>query len=629
MVVVRHPVIKKFKSKYLTYLYSKANKIFSTKSKGSKFVLSTILSQKKYLSINISSGILLAFFEGISLSIIFLLLSVISSNSEDKFRWESVFFVGEFENLTNWLNNLSFINIFVGLILIAVTAQIIQSTLRYINLLSTSYIEARCLADITKKIHKQIFSFSFRCSQSYKVGDLSEYVNQCPETIRQQILGMNEIIVNLLTSLVYVYVLLKLSIWNLLIVSILFLISKRFLKELFSLINKISYEVTNIKVKISETIIESFQGIRFLHSSGLIKEVDNQLFKKTSYLEKSLRARGQKIQLIQPILSLLPIILISVVCIISIFTIERSSIIATLGTFAVTLQRLNYRIVGISTNAGALADNASRISRLDNIISPKDKEFRRVGGEKINFPIKQITFSKVNFNYSKENNFGLNDLNFNLNLGESTAIVGVSGSGKSSILDLLLGLYEPKIGRIIANGKDIKTLDLNSWQKQISIVSQDIFLFNTSILNNLKFGNPEITFNEIKKACEASGANDFIKELPMGYKTIIGERGFKLSGGQRQRIAISRALVSEKPVLVFDESTSALDSISENIFQNYIERIKQSKIILVVAHRLSTIKNSDNIIVLDNGSIVESGKHSKLIKNDYIYKKLWDIQSKD
>ena len=228
----------------------------------------------------------------------------------------------------------------------------------------------------------------------------------------------------------------------------------------------------------------------------------------------------------------MPILLISFVCIISIFLIDKDSLIATLGTFAVVLQRLNTRVVGIAQAAGTLTDNLSRISRLDNIISSKDKESRRVGGETINFTIKQIKFSHVNFNYSKEANFELKNLNFRLNLGETTALVGPSGAGKSSVLDLLLGLYEPKFGRIDVNGKDLQSYDLNSWQKNISIVSQDIFLFNTSILNNLKFGNPEISFNQIKEACKASGADNFIKKLPMGYETIIGERGFKLSGGR-------------------------------------------------------------------------------------------------
>nr|WP_257472107.1 ATP-binding cassette domain-containing protein [Prochlorococcus marinus] len=276
-----------------------------------------------------------------------------------------------------------------------------------------------------------------------------------------------------------------------------------------------------------------------------------------------------------------------------------------------------------------LADNVSNISRLDKIISSDNKVFRRTGGRKLFFPIKQISFSNVDFKFAKNDTFRLKNINFNINLGKVTALVGPSGSGKTSLLDLLIGLYEPNKGEILLNGEiNINKLNLDYWQQSISIVHQDIFLFNTSIINNLKFGHPNTTFNQIKKACQASGADEFIEKLPEGYETIIGERGLKLSGGQRQRISIARALVKPNPILVLDEATSALDSISEDIFQSFINKIKDEKLILVVAHRLSTIKNCDEIIVLNEGKIVGSGNHNELLKTNQIYNQLWAIQTK-
>ena len=352
---------------------------------------------------------------------------------------------------------------------------------------------------------------------------------------------INELILSIFIGIIYIYVLAKLSIWNLISVIILLLISKSFTGRLFSRLKTISFEVTNIKVKISETIIESFQGLRFFHSSGLIKDIDNQLSKETNSLEKSLKSRGKKLSLITPLLEALPILIISLVCLFAFLTIETNALVPTLAVFALALQRLNYKIITISQAVSLLVDNISNVSRLDKIISSKDKDFRRTGGRKLFFPIERISFSDVYFKYSKKDSFGLKNINFDLNLGKVTAIVGPSGSGKSSLVDLLIGLYEPNEGEIILNGRiNINKINLNSWQKNISIVHQDTFLFNNKIIDNLKFGYPNTTFNQIKKACQASGAYEFIEKLPKGYETIIGERGLKLSGGQRQRISIAR-----------------------------------------------------------------------------------------
>ena len=208
-----------------------------------------------------------------------------------------------------------------------------------------------------------------------------------------------------------------------------------------------------LKVKISETIIESFQGLRFFHSSGSIKDIDNQLSKETNLLEKSLRSRGKKLGLVTPSLEALPIIIISSVCLLAYLTIETNELVPTLAIFALALQRLNYKFMGISQAFSLLADNVSNIYRLDKIISSDNKEFRRTGGRKLFFPIKQISFSNVDFKFSKNDSFRLKNINFNLNLGKVTALVGPSGSGKTSLLDLLIGLYEPNEGEILLNGR--------------------------------------------------------------------------------------------------------------------------------------------------------------------------------
>jgi ABC-type multidrug transport system fused ATPase/permease subunit len=294
----------------------------------------------------------------------------------------------------------------------------------------------------------------------------------------------------------------------------------------------------------------------------------------------------------------------------------------------ISLQRLNSRFIGIARAISNLAEFTPRLNRTIYLLKTEKFKFRRTGGKDIKLNLKKIEFSRVNFQYSKTANFNLKNINFSLKSGETTAIVGLSGSGKSSILDLLIGLFEPNSGEIFIDGVNLKDLNLINWQKKVSIVNQDPFLLNDTIINNIKFGLENVTLTNIKNACIQSGAYEFIENLPNSYNTIIGERGFKLSGGQRQRISIARALLKNSSLLILDEATSALDSKNELLIKDNISKISQKKITLIVAHRLSTIKDADNILVLNNGEIVERGDHNSLLNQNQIYTKLWNIQSK-
>ena len=199
--------------------------------------------------------------------------------------------------------------------------------------------------------------------------------------------------------------------------------------------------------------------------------------------------------------------------------------------------------------------------------------------------------------------------------------------GKSSIADLLVGLYNPSNGRIFIDNIDLNTIDLNSWQQSLGVVSQDTFLFNASIADNLKYGLTDVSQDLILKAALDAQAHSFIQALPDGYNTIIGERGYRSSGGQRQRLSLARALLRRPDVLILDEATSALDTESEKLVQRAIKNIGSNCTLLVIAHRLSTIVDSNMILVLDQGQIIERGTHSQLIQQNGLYFRLWKQQS--
>ena len=208
--------------------------------------------------------------------------------------------------------------------------------------------------------------------------------------------------------------------------------------------------------------------------------------------------------------------------------------------------------------------------------------------------------------------------------GKTTALVGPSGSGKSSILNLIPRFYDPDTGSVKIDNQDIKELSIASVRSSIALVSQEPILFDMSIHDNILYGKPDSSDDEVIKAAKAAAADDFINELPDKYKTLVGEKGYSLSGGQKQRISIARAFLKDAPILLLDEATSSLDTESEHLVQKAISILMKDRTTLVIAHRLSTIINSDQIIVLDSGKVTETGTHEELLNKDGVYKKLYE-----
>jgi HlyB family type I secretion system ABC transporter len=255
------------------------------------------------------------------------------------------------------------------------------------------------------------------------------------------------------------------------------------------------------------------------------------------------------------------------------------------------------------------------IERICDVIeSPPEENLHNDNRQRIGKLRGQVVFDRVTFRYNPhtENNT-LENLSFEIKPGQTVALVGRSGSGKTTISKLLLGLYSPTTGKILIDGKELSNIALHSLRSQIGVVDQNTFLFSGSILDNISLGHASASLKEVKQAALLAGADEFIRKMPMGYETQIGEGGGMLSGGQRQRLAIARALLGNPRLLVFDEATSSLDTESERIIQKNLENICQGRSTLIIAHRLSTVRNADLILVLDQGILIESGNHRELM----------------
>ena len=238
----------------------------------------------------------------------------------------------------------------------------------------------------------------------------------------------------------------------------------------------------------------------------------------------------------------------------------------------------------------------------------------------------QLDFEKVTFRYSSGKHDAVKDFSLRIEPGKSYALVGASGAGKSTILSLILRLYDPTGGVVRIDGHDLRSITQESLRKHIGLVSQDTFLFHDTILKNIQFGRLDATEEEIYTAAKAANAHEFIVAQPKGYETLVGDKGCLLSGGQQQRLAIARALLKNAPVLLLDEATSALDSESEQQIQLALERLAKGRTVIAIAHRLSTILSADQIVVMERGRIKEIGTHAELLESSGYYRRLYDLQ---
>jgi subfamily B ATP-binding cassette protein MsbA len=237
----------------------------------------------------------------------------------------------------------------------------------------------------------------------------------------------------------------------------------------------------------------------------------------------------------------------------------------------------------------------------------------------------EIVFDHVGFSYGPHAP-ALRDVNLRVAPGQRVALVGSSGAGKSTVLSLILRFYDPQEGVVRLDGHDARSLQIDSLRSHIGIVTQDTFLFHDTIFNNIRFGRPDATKEEVEDAARQAYAHDFILAQPQGYESVVGDKGCLLSGGQQQRLAIARALLKNAPVLLLDEATSALDSESERMIQSALEKLSSGKTVVAIAHRLSTVLNADLIAVMSGGRVVATGTHAELLRSSDDYRTLYEMQ---
>lgn len=514
-------------------------------------------------------------------------------------------------------------DIFIKNVIFIAFIMLFSSAIKYVIKYYSGHLGISVIRDIRSRIAYRLQNLPTEYIESHHSGDMISRMNSDVGSIQGFVEG------NLSNFIYYPLVIIGTSLylsylnWKLLIVSLVLLPASMFASnKLGKAISKYSVQLQQAFAKFNSIIQDTTSGIYILKAYNM-SDIMYDKFKVITedILDKKLKTdrRCMAIAPISMVLGVIP----NMSCILygGYLTVKGQITPGELLTFTYLLGFLIGPVASIPNMIVAIKVTRESAKRVIELL--EEPEERQAGESfEIGESDKLVEFNEVSYSYD-ENHAVLNKFNLVLKKGKMTALVGSSGSGKSTVCKLLCGFYEQYQGEIKIYGNDLKQWSLKDARKQISLMSQDVFLFPCSIYENIAYGKIDCTRNEVIEAAKMAMADEFISKLPNGYDTIVGERGATLSGGQRQRITIARAMLKNAPILLLDEPTSALDTQSEAMVQAELEHFMKNKTILVIAHRLSTIKDADEILVMDQGNVVGRGTHEELIEENEIYRKLY------
>jgi ATP-binding cassette, subfamily B, bacterial MsbA len=560
---------------------------------------------------------LAASFEGVSIGFLLSFLQSLTTPDakpiETGIEWFDIFVLGIHTSATSRLYRIS------GLILLS---SWIRSAFNYLSEFYIKTSEIKLVDRLRLQTFEQLQSLSLSYFTKTKGGELINTITTETERVKQFFGGVAFFFTRSLTAIVYMLSILLLS-WQLTIISILlFSLLAVGLSTLNARVREASFEISRASGNFTSRAIEFINGIR------TVQAFSTQDFERMRYRQASdeLVRSSTKVVMLSAIVKPLAeafasTILIGMIIVAFTGLITHQALpVSSLLTFFFLLfrlvpiiQELNGGIAFLSTMQGA-ADN------IKNLLSSEDKEYFKNGTLEFKGLERAIEFVDVDFGYDAEN-LVLRNITLMIERGKMTALVGASGAGKTTLADLIPRFYDPIRGEVLIDGVDVHKFDINTLRRKMAVVSQDTFIFNTSVRNNIAYGTEGASDEAIIEAARLANALDFIKEMPNGFDTQLGDRGVRLSGGQRQRIAIARALLRNPEILILDEATSALDSVSERLIQESLEKLSVGRTVIAIAHRLSTIVRADKVVVLEQGRIVEQGNYQELLEQRG---KLWN-----
>ncbi len=602
-----------------------------------KKILRYAIPYKKYAFLNIFFNVLYALFSTLSFVALIPVLEIIFSDKRvlgARPVYSGISNIKDFsQEYLNYfiienINEQGEFKVLMYMVGIIISLFLLKNLSNYLAMFYSTFMRNGVLKDLRNDLYSKVIQFPLAFYSEKRKGDTISRLSGDVDEVKNSVLSVLEMIVREPLTIIFslatmLFISPKLTLFVFLFLPISgFLISK-----LGKSLKKGSLKVQEEQGVFLSILEETMGGLRIIkafHAENLFQkkfEESNQRFYK--YSNKVMNRQN----LASPVSELLGIVTIGILLVYGGYlvfvdrTLEASFFIGyimlayNILTPAKAIAKASYSIKRADGSAHRILELLEAENTITDIENPIEK-----GGFNQNISIKNISFKY-------EDQYVLKDFSLEIPKGKTVALVGQSGSGKSTIANLLTRFYDVNQGSIEIDGIDIKNISKRSLRGLMGIVSQDSILFNDSVANNLKLGKPLATDAELKEAADISNSYEFIKDLPEGFETNIGDSGNKLSGGQKQRLSIARAVLKNPPIMILDEATSALDTESERLVQDALEKMMKNRTSIVIAHRLSTIQNADNIVVLSKGKIVEQGKHQELLEMKGVYYSLVEMQS--
>ncbi len=507
-------------------------------------------------------------------------------------------------------------------ITLVIVAVLLKNVFAALSVKLGQWLTSKIMVDLRMRAMRLLMNVGIDFHRQSRVGDLVAqsmgFTTHINHISRQAV----QLLVDVMNLFMLVGMLMMLS-WKLTLITLVYgAIFGKLLAKYTGSLKRLGKELANRQRKMSAKVYESLGAIELIKSVSQEESQLKQLQRHIAGHQKLSYRMGFRRFLVNPFTEVAGIIGLGglVFSAMYIYGMNLNLLLAKVVPFLYILNRIIPSLKMMNMKKAEIVSRWPFLQMFYDLLRTDDKPFVPDGHKAFAGLNRDICFRNVSFAYNGKGQLALNQADFVIPAGRTTAIIGQSGSGKSTIVNLLLRFYDPKQGQILIDGEPLPEFKLSTWRSRIGIVSQDIFLFNDTVFRNITFGlKDHVTEEQVREAVRKAGADVFIAELPQGFDTVLGERGTKLSGGQRQRISIARAILRNPEILILDEATSSLDTSTERLIHQAIIDLSRNHTMIIIAHRLSTIKNADQIIVLKDGEVIESGNSTQLyeLKGEY------------
>ena len=512
----------------------------------------------------------------------------------------------------------------MAIIMVCVLAAVgAAAVLNYLHNVLFGWLDGKIAHDLRRRIFGQLLAVSVGFIERDRSGRLLNILSTETWRTSEALKIVVELLIAFGTVAVYVALLLLMS-WRLtLLVAAGMLLISGVVWLLTHTGRHLGEQMKRSNADLTDRMIEGIDGMRVIRAFGHERWEQSRFDIASSRLRRVMLRMSFLDAVVHPAHEILAASLL-----LSILFVAAPSAreVSVLLVFAFVLYRVQPRVKQIDAARLRLAALSPSVEEVFSLVEIADSE-RVTSGPLTELTLdRDIAFDRVSFRYDSADAPALNDVTFRISAGGTTAFVGPSGGGKSTVMKLLLRFYDPIHGTITADGRALSEFDLDFWRRQIALVSQDVYLFNATVRENIAYGLVDARADQIVEAARKADAHEFIERLPDKYDTVLGPRGVRLSGGQQQRISVARAIIRNPRILILDEATNALDSVSEQWIQETLETLRENRTVIMIAHRLSTVERADQIIVLDHGRVEECGTLSELVRASGLFARLYQLQ---